>query len=319
MIVFTIIYGESFIRKAFDFCLPSLLASGNLPRLKNEKPELLIFTVQKDLPLVGKMLEARPDISAFFGGRVQAYFLEVPDQPVGEKAKHKFSVTGNLLCRVIDVCLKKDRSFLFAVPDLVYSNGAIEACWQLHRMTGKVVSIFNGRVLPKTDEPPFSPAMMSQLTRPQGVRDYFFSNMIASWRGWTTTDPDVIPDHASRGHLIFRRDGYSFIFSRPNPVIGRFTRRDLMFFAGGGNIRSWDHDWQDGLLREGRLQVQPNLDLGMSIELEDGAPPPTEVVRELVDSYGGGDLAQRRENKLAGLYADFVFTTQRAPSQSNPD
>jgi hypothetical protein len=309
LIVFSIVFGEAYIRKAADFGLASLLASGNLPSLGEEKPELHIFTIARDVRLVETLIVEKPEIAAFFAGRVRVSSLDEVAAGM-ELPRHKADVTGNLMCHIVKMCIKRDRSFLFAVPDIVYSNGSIETCWQLHRMTGKVVSIFNGRVLPKDGEPPFSPEMMTQWTRPHGVRDFFFSHMNGTWHKSMTTDPDVVPDHARRGHLIFRRDRFSFVFSRPNPVIGRFTERDLMLFASGGNIKSWDHEWQDRLMAEGRLQVQTNLDLGMSIELDDGFYRPDETIRPLLDMFGSKDLALRRENKFAFSYASMAFSTQ---------
>ena len=310
MIVFAIAHGESYIRKLADFCLPSLLAPGNLPCLSDEKPELAIFTVDTDVGLVTKLLN-KPEIAASFGDRRQVFAVKVlADSSTEQLPKFKAAVTRHLLRDAVDYCLKKDRSFLFAVPDLVFSNGAIKTSWQLHRMTGKMVSIFNGRVQSKVDEPPFSPALMPKLTREQGVRDFFFSNMVADWHNWTTTDPDVIPDPTLPGHLILKSDHHSFVFSRPNPVIGRFTQRDLMFFTDERvSLWHWDHDWQDALLREGRLQVQTNLDLGMSIELEDGAYGPTYSADSLVDESGGPSVTEQRESKFAFNYAGFTFTT----------
>ncbi len=309
MIVFTIMFGEPYIRLGAAFCLPSLLAQGNLPSLREEKPELHIFTIARDVRLVETLVVENPEVAAFFEGRVRVSSLDDAAANL-ELPRHKFELTGNLLCHIVNMCLKKDRSFMFAPPDTVYSNGAIDACWQLHRMTGKVVSIFSGRVVPKADEPPFSPAMMPQWTRPHGVRDYFFSNMHGPWHKLMTTNPDVIPHPTRTGHLIYRRDRFSFIFSRPNPVMGRFTQRDLMFFAGGGTLRQWDHEWQDRLLAEGRLQVLTNLDLGMSIELEDGVYMPDESAPPLLDMFGSKDLSLRRENKFAYPYTGMAFTTQ---------
>src|SRR5262249_2812027 len=140
--------------------------------------------------------------------------------------------------------------------------------WSLHRLTGKVVSIFNGRVsLDDSDPEAFRDVLSDALSRPQGVLELFNSNMIDQWRARSTDNPDVIPVDQS-GSLLYKDGDMTYIFSgAPNPFMGTFTEADLVYFAST-RFTVWDHDWQDRLFDMRRLLVQTNLDRGMSIEIE---------------------------------------------------
>lgn len=314
MILFTIAYGERYIRRFFDFCLPSLLTPDNLPSIRDESPELYVLTLTSDLPLVSQLL-ASPQVKSIFGDRADGMGLNVDlASDAAKMPDFSTALMSNFLCRLIDICLKKDKSFFLAPPDQIYSDGVISTCWPLHRLTGKVVATFNGRVSPSDGAPPFTAEQISQVTaRPYGVRDLFFSNMASYWRDWTTTDPDVIREHAATGHLIFEAASHTSVFCRhPNPTIGKFTQRDLIFFSTGVGIAAWDRAWLDSLFQEGRLLLQTSLDLCMSIEIDDRSNAPVTGLRMLTDKFGAADLDVRRAHKFSGPFAHVAFTSRRA-------
>ena len=314
LILFTIAYGERYIRRFFDFCLPSLLTPGNLPSIRNESPELWVLTLTSDLPLVSQLL-ASPQVKSVFGDRAEGMGLNIDlASDAARMPDFSTALMSNFLCRLIDICLKKDKSFFLAPPDLIYSDNVISTCWPLHRLTGKVVAIFNGRISPSDGAPPLTADQISQVTaRPHGIRELFFSNMASYWRDWTTTDPDLIPEHAATGHLVFETAAHTSVFcGNPNPTIGKFTQRDLIYFSTGVGIGAWDHAWLDSLFQEGRLLLQTNLDLCMSIEIDDRSSAAVMGLRTLTEKFGVADLDVRRAHKFSGPFAHVAFTSCRA-------
>jgi hypothetical protein len=141
------------------------------------------------------------------------------------------------------------------------------------------------------------------------------------WRSWTSKDPDSIAG-PERGHMIYRADDRIYIFcSHPNPVLGKFTKDDLFFFTSSKGVASWDHGWRDHLFQEGRLFVQTNIDLGMSIEPESRAKQRKSqewkerrlsldsLSVKLIEKYCSEDVELLRRNKFADRLSHFCFTS----------
>jgi hypothetical protein len=264
MILYSIIFGKEFIDKFFDICLPSLLTRNNIPSV-GEDVTLLIPTIQEDVNYIKSRLR---DCKAgeVFGGRISVIALEADrgadDSLVSERrVAQVFSF--QLLLRVMAFCIERRESFLFAAPDCIYSDGVVGSAWALHRMTGKVVSVFCGRVSPHPDDAAYYKTL---IETPNGVRDEFLRSMAKLWRH-TATDDATGAGVDILGHYIYRDSNKLMILTdHPNPFLGRFEPEDLDVFLEAGEIRTWDNQWEEQLFKQNRLVVQTNLDVGMMIE-----------------------------------------------------
>lgn len=299
------------------------MTPGNLPSINGQQPELCFLTLAEDVELVKPYLSTQTVKSAF-GERIHILPLGINrSSEISQTPEFNSVVTTNLLCRAVDFCIKKDKSFFMAVPDLIYSDHTVQACYNLHRLTGKVVSIFNGRVQLPPDHRPLQEHQFQQiLGLPFGVRNCFFTNMNEEWRQWMTTDPNVVPGY-EMGHTIFSTDRFVHVFFRnPNPTVGKFTKDDLFYFATGQSMVSWDRPWQDILFKSGRVFIQTNLDICMSIEADDRSAtqmspnwassnlPKEDIALKLIEKFTGNDVEVRRRHKFSDRYGHFCFTSQ---------
>lgn len=330
MIVLTLAYGAPFIKKFFERCLPSLLSPGNLPFIRDESPELCLMTLHEDLEIINQYL-SQSQITDTFSNRIHILPLGLSrTSDVAITSEFKSIVTTNLLCRAADLCLKRDKSFFMAVPDLIYSDDTIKICWPLHRLSGKVVAIFNGRVCPKLGRDVFT---SEELPKPgngaHSMRDFFFQWMNDDWRRLTTTNPDVIPGN-DIGRIIFQDSiGTHIFFRNPNPTLGKFTTDDLFFFSLGHTIGSWDRTWLSTLMKTNRVIVQTNIDACMSIEPEQRSAmesvrnmsvPWTNIgithdtmAERLIGKFLNDDMETRRRHQFSDRYGHFCFTSRAAP------
>lgn len=337
MIVFFVIaYGEDHIRLFFERSLPSLLTAGNLPAVAHLKPELLFCTRKEDFPLISRMGGLK-GLNEIFGDRIvlagvppgmaefQPDLADSEDTNAIKLGHHRRLLSHFFLCRAASVCVKRNATFVHLSPDFVYADSTVANAWTIHRLTGKTISVFNGRVGINMDESQdFDQSLQEAITQPYGILKFFGRNMIKQWHHWSTSDPDTIPTD-DPGILLYKSGEMTHIFSSaPNPLMGKFTKEDIVYFSAN-RFTVWDHDWQDMLFDQRRLFVQTNLDLGMSIEIESLS---RDHVRDkftsssvsfgalMQDMYTKTDgiediLEARRYNKFSTKMSSFSFSTNR--------
>jgi hypothetical protein len=261
MIVFSVAYGEFYIRNLFDRCLPSLL--NRAPTyLADEPVSIAVFTLAEFVPLAQEWMNGCTALKPYReAGRCDILAF-------GAKDTTKFSgavISAAILEQAIVHCLRRGESWAHAVPDLVYSVNALETCWALHKVTGKVVAIFNGRVnAVDRGGAPF--ATEDYLNASLEMSDFFFSHMGKSWREHCVATLGEVKG-SSVGQLAVDTPVLRSVFTTaPNPFVGRFEPEDLYGFPRPQGFGHWDHAWKDTLERRHRLIVQTNLDAAMSIE-----------------------------------------------------
>jgi hypothetical protein len=264
MIVMPIAFGRPYIDSFFDRCLPSLMTPNNFPAITGDPLTLFFCTTESSVPYLRQRIRTS-EYRDIFGGRVNIHFI--PFEPVDtddalERVNKQRKVTYSLLIHGIKFCLARDESFVTPAPDGIYSDGIIESNWELHRLTGKVVSNFVARV---EDAPGGSDFYREMIQRPSGVKDYFFGHPEERWFDHVTNDPDQLPGETV-GFQILNGRRAVHIFSNPSPFMGKFQPEDLFKFLEVGTYGAWDHEWLTFLVEKGRALVQTNLDLGMVIE-----------------------------------------------------
>jgi hypothetical protein len=265
MIVFTIVFGKEFIDEFFELCLASLLTDNNIPAIQDTDPTLLIATVAHDAAYIRERLRDER-VRAVFGSRIELIWVKInasEQEQADVAAKNNRRIVYDLLMRSVAFCLNKKMPFLYAVSDLIYSDGAVKSAWALYQLTGKVVAIYNGRVEMHPDGIPY---YVDRLADVNGIRDIFINEMSAPVRTLVTDDP-TRAFGSQLGNEVYLDSGRLMVFaSRPNPFLGRFASVDLVHLTEAGRFGAWDHTWGPYLFDNNRLFVQTNLDLGMSIE-----------------------------------------------------
>lgn len=325
MIVMTIAFGELFIRRLFERCLPSLLTPGNLPSLQSEPLELAIFTFSEDLPRIQEYVDKSKVAGTAFPGTIQVFTFQKPapiDSAVDVPRTQIYTTaTYQMLCQALQYCIQKDQIFFMAVPDLIYSDGLVRECYDLHKLTHKVVLVFNGRIRPNEGSQDFlNQDLLDAAKRLHGLRDLFFWHMEQFWRNWSTTDPEQFIDAVSGKLIYFAPRGTYIFMDTPNPTLGKFTVDDLVFFSESkSGLQAWDRLWRDHLLQSGRALVQPNIDLFMSVEPEepdirlklstDTTLQQRPMKRSLTGKLGLGDSHAARRSKFTFAFGHFTFTS----------
>lgn len=314
MIVFTIAFGERYIKRFFERCLPSLFAPDRPLKLGGEKISLRVITLKRDADLITRYKDS--DAVRYFSS-IGTVHVDAVAIESGESAElpDLENVKRTLLLHAVAMCIENDEVFVHASPDHIYAPGVIDTCFEMHRLTGKVIALFNGRVAPTSGEPDFpTEILLSASKSARGMVDFFFNNMNALWRNNSTSDPSRISG-IEPGMLAFQSDDRRIVFySNPNPFLGKFKPTDLLAFAGVYGFSSWDHGWRDALVGADRLLIQSDLNCGISIEVGTGRVPkgdgtPKAFLR-LYDPSEQPEHEARREAKFAGSRS-FCFTAAR--------
>ena len=264
MIIFTIAFGEAYIKSFFELCLPSLVGPDRPLKLNGEKVSLRIVTLARDAESVSKYANS-PAVRYFSTlGPIHVDSVSVGTEAGAEDPQ---VISASLLLHAMTKCIEAQEVFVHAVPDVVYAAGLIDTCYELHCLTGRVIGLFNGRVGRSPDEPAFTPETLLNVSKsPRDMVDFFFDHMHATWRENVTTNPKEIKG-TDRGHVVFQSDRRRVIFfPTPNPFLGKFTPADLIPFSGRQGFSAWDHAWTDILIAKDRLLVQTDLDAGFGLE-----------------------------------------------------
>jgi hypothetical protein len=129
-----VVWGEQFRNYFLQYCLPSLLAPGNIPALANSRgAEFIIATTSDDWAAMH-----RTAIFNELQHHATPVFLELPPQPP-ERPNWIHSVVGHQLC--CEAVFRKKAYRVFTVPDYIYANGAIARLDQLATAGAQAVMI----------------------------------------------------------------------------------------------------------------------------------------------------------------------------------
>jgi hypothetical protein len=140
-----VVWGEQFRNYFLRFCLPSLLAPGNIPALGGRRAaEFTIATTAEDW-------QAMHDTAIFreLQRHATPVFLKLPFRPV-EMPNWEYSVVGHKLC--CEAVFQKKAYRIFTVPDYIYANGAIARLNELAESGAQAVLI---NPQPRIAEEPF--------------------------------------------------------------------------------------------------------------------------------------------------------------------
>jgi len=128
-----VFWGETFRNHLADYCLPSLLAPGNLPALEGGTHKFIFCTTSQDW-------EAISETASFAALRrhIEPYFIEIPPAPPGKSGCEHMGVGHTLATQMAH----RDRAYgIFLTPDLMVSDGTVAAL-RRHAVAGvKVVLV----------------------------------------------------------------------------------------------------------------------------------------------------------------------------------
>jgi hypothetical protein len=293
MIVFAIVFGEPYIDSFFQTSLPSLLTPKNVPALtaRGVDVSLVFFTTESSVPLIAERAKSPLAGMEHFSSIDVSYLQDKKTTDYADRGQWQNDTLRDLMMKAVAYCVKEDRPFVFANADVLYSNGIIENCYRLHRVSTKVVATFNGRVAPGDDLEGFHRLRQAS---DDGYKKAFLQYRSPLWQSWTLASSEDFPD-ANFGHVILEDGDFVHLFcANPNPFLGKFTTEDLVFFTDSDRFVDWDSRWRIHLASRNRLVVLTNLDAGMSMEID---PPDTDA-KMANHSRVLGQRNQRRDETL---------------------
>jgi len=133
MYFIVVLWGERFRNYFLDYCLPSLLAPGNIPALENKtKSKFLICTTEDDWLLLWRSRSFE-----FLTKHIEPVFLRIDPLPKGGHVHLHMSKAHHDAC---DYVQQKRGCAMFLQPDTMISDGAIVAL-QKHSAAGKKLVI----------------------------------------------------------------------------------------------------------------------------------------------------------------------------------
>jgi hypothetical protein len=140
-----VVWGGKFCDYFLQYCLPSLLAPGNIPALGGHRPaEFIVCTTADDWRAM-----AETEIFRELQRHASPVFLELPPRPP-ERPNWAHSVVGHKLC--CQAVFQKKAYRIFTVPDYIYADGAIARLNKIAASGAQAVLI---HVQPRIDEKPF--------------------------------------------------------------------------------------------------------------------------------------------------------------------
>jgi len=128
-----VFWGETFRNYLTDYCLPSLLAPGNIPVLSGGKDKFLFCTTSQDWEAL-----AKTRIFATLRQHIEPYLIEIPPAPSGKHGCEHMGIGHTLATQMAH----RDGAYgVFLTPDLMVSDGTVAAL-RRHALAGaKVVLV----------------------------------------------------------------------------------------------------------------------------------------------------------------------------------
>jgi hypothetical protein len=263
MFVITVAFGKAYIDRFFSLALYSLMNEDNLPAIHGETLTLLVATVDEDVPLVREWFETK-NVRAVFGSNVECISL-CKNRLRAESGDHLLAprIGYHLVMEMAHAVMKTGESFMFCFSDNIYARGSASTAWSLHKLTGKIVTQFNGRVVARENDPDF---YQSCIAERYGVMNTFLSDKTPNWHAISTSNQEALnlTDYSQK--MIVNDDSVYIFSSVHSPFVGKFQPEDIAILLEGGMLGAWDHIWGAYLTRTNRMMPQTNLNLGMSIE-----------------------------------------------------
>ena len=157
-----VLWGERFRNYFLDYCLPSLLSSGNIPSLATRQPsKFLIATRPEDWEAI-----RATTIFKNLENYVTPIYLEIPPCPSGRPACEHMGIGHKLTCKY---SFREKAYAVHTTPDCMFSDGAIARLQELARDGNELVLC---AALRFGEEPFFANLRSRGLIPLEGRRDF---------------------------------------------------------------------------------------------------------------------------------------------------
>lgn len=281
--IFTMVYGEAFIRRYAEVTLPSLLQSGNVPALSPSydirfslytKPESLTMLKAAIIDVMSKTDASNKRLLSAF--EIEPVALpDAPDQYTIEtddriRATHNRRFQATCLLKEIAACIATDAVMIWCTADCFFGDNSIANLALVARNSRACISMLNLRV----EETRFR-TLLSNEKRWPIANDRLASLALESLHdGWRST---IVGGEREYGFLFgqwIQSLGsrlFGVNFRVPSVFAARFDLSDQAYFMLSGDLRDWDSTWPQKLISEQRFVCLGSTDVALCVELTPAA------------------------------------------------
>lgn len=192
MIAFSFALNQSDVDALFARALPSLF-----PADIHEPIKLCVYTVRDFAASATERSNATP--TAWFTGGIEILVVDYAGH------MDRADLAAYMQREAIARCLADDDAFILVNAQSVYAVGTLSNAYAMHRITGRIVAIFDGGV---------------DLDEPVATVAAFLANRDKLWRDHSTDVLGVMPGSVE-GRIMYSDDMRTFIFTpTPEPFMG---------------------------------------------------------------------------------------------------
>jgi hypothetical protein len=122
-----VFWGETFRNYLADYCLPSLLAPGNIPALRRGNHKFIFCTTRQDWEAISATV-----IVSVLKKHIEPHFIEIPPAPPGMSGCEHMGLGHKAAA---EMAYRDGAYGVFLTPDLMISDGTVAALCR-HALTG---------------------------------------------------------------------------------------------------------------------------------------------------------------------------------------
>jgi hypothetical protein len=279
--VFVPVWGKWHISLFFQYTMPSLMQSNNLPAVSKEKKIIINFYTQDlDAPTIHENMSNYANIYDYY------IYLESEFTDLGRDKM------ANYLIHTLDKCVAENALMLLALPDFFYSDYSVKNLVSLSECKGVSISVPHPRVSYE--------CIQDKLTMYNGLKISGSVNseslveraILCKHMAIELCDELKDENHTYYGGISIREltnNNLVVVHNLPAVLLISPIIDDILFFRRRVRFNDIDTIWPHMLLRQSRLKVVGSSDIAFMVELTKDSTdkPPVTKGKKYNDQYGG--------------------------------
>ena len=275
LVFYCCVWGDEYINNFFDFSIPSLFQSENIPALKNLnfKVSFNIYSEKKSLNKIRKKIDEKVNYHNLKLECIQLNSIE----------------SKNIINYFVDnmkYCLSKNTYCFQVNPDYIYANGTVKNSILLGenknctlalphpRISAEKLKLKKGQVINYLKGENFSSKSLIDLLTPLSHKKCFLDAF------------DNISFNTTHRGLSLRKIGinkFAVVHSMPSPYFYNFHYDDIEYFSKSEVYNEQDRGWAEFLYLQNRLKIINNSDICFNLEITSDLDGP--VKSKIINKY----------------------------------
>jgi len=267
LIVHTMVWGDKYIDWFFDYSLPSIMQSGNLPAIEGKDIVFYIYTKECDIHILDKRMK----------GNLYNYKIYSED----EFSDNARDMVINFIINTLEDGVKKNAMILWMPPDCIYSDRSVYNLVTLSDRKGVSIAVPHARV-------------SSSCVRDSGIINNFLDSKVDSSLLMDLTlqcmhaslrfADETLNNNTTDGGIATRKldkNNLAVIHNIPSVQLYSPTNDDISFYKKRVTFSDNDHVWPHMLYRQSRLKVVGSSDIAFLVELTDDDDKTPDLTKDM--------------------------------------